>query len=112
MVIHYNKVKSGIDIADQLSSYHSAIRKSIRWYHKVADDLIFGTAVVNVYLVQCSLNQKKIKIVDFRIKIVYALLNIPEEEGRARNPRAAKLTNHKLISSSSAYSHFYCHLSH
>ena len=33
-VIFYNSTKQGIDLSDQLSSYHTAVRKSVRWYHK------------------------------------------------------------------------------
>jgi len=47
MVIEYNRIKGGIDLADTLLAYYDARRKTIRWYHKVADDLIFGTTVIN-----------------------------------------------------------------
>ncbi|XP_025194347.1 piggyBac transposable element-derived protein 4-like [Melanaphis sacchari] len=33
IIISYNKGKAGIDLSDQLSSYSTAVRKSIRWYH-------------------------------------------------------------------------------
>ncbi|KAJ8931121.1 hypothetical protein NQ314_016002 [Rhamnusium bicolor] len=74
MILQYNNMKSDIDISDQLSSYHSAIRKSVRWDHK---------------------EQRKMKLVEFRTKTVYALLNNAEEE-RSRTPRLAKSTNHYL----------------
>ena len=48
-VVYYNSGKQGIDISDQLASYHTSVRKSVRWYHKVAEELIFGTAVVNAF---------------------------------------------------------------
>lgn len=47
VVVYYNQCKQGIDLADQMSSYHSCLRKSVRWYHKVALDTLLGTAVVN-----------------------------------------------------------------
>ncbi|KAJ8911175.1 hypothetical protein NQ315_011176 [Exocentrus adspersus] len=34
-VIEYNKAKKGVDISDQMSSYYTSIRKSIKWYKKV-----------------------------------------------------------------------------
>ncbi|KAJ8931737.1 hypothetical protein NQ314_015315 [Rhamnusium bicolor] len=61
MILQCNNMKSDIDISDQLSSYHSAIRKSVRWYHKVADDLIFGTAIVNAHLVRSFLQKEQRK---------------------------------------------------
>lgn len=35
-IVFYNQHKQGIDISDQLSGYFSVLRKSIRWFHKVA----------------------------------------------------------------------------
>lgn len=49
-----------------------------------------------MHLIQRSLGQKTIKIVDFHMKIVYALTNIPEEKQRARMPRTAQLINYYL----------------
>ncbi|XP_046666339.1 piggyBac transposable element-derived protein 4-like [Homalodisca vitripennis] len=50
VVFEYNKAKMGIDVSDQMSSYSTAIRKSMRWYHKVAEEFLLGTAVVNAWL--------------------------------------------------------------
>lgn len=50
-VVYYNSSKQGIDVSDQLVSYPSAARKSVRWYHKVAVELFLGTAVVNAHKV-------------------------------------------------------------
>lgn len=95
-------MKGGIDISDLLSSYHFAVRKSIRWYHKVPDDVIFGTAVVNPYFLY-AIENPKANLLNFRIKLIYSLLNIPVEEKRVRTPRLAKPTNHYL-EKSKAYS--------
>lgn len=35
-IVFYNKLKQGIDVSDQMTSYFSSLRKSIRWYQKVA----------------------------------------------------------------------------
>ncbi|XP_046663053.1 uncharacterized protein LOC124355949 [Homalodisca vitripennis] len=40
----------GIDVSDKLSSYSTAVRKSRRWYHKAAEEIILGTVVVNSWL--------------------------------------------------------------
>ncbi|XP_044764485.1 piggyBac transposable element-derived protein 4-like [Coccinella septempunctata] len=39
-VIDYNKGKSSIDISDQMASYNSAIRRTMKWYRKVAVEAI------------------------------------------------------------------------
>lgn len=47
-ILDYNIAKKGIDIADQLASFYSPIRKSLSCYKKIAVDFIFRVAVVNV----------------------------------------------------------------
>jgi len=46
-VLYYNQNKQGIDASDQMASYHTCLRRSIRWYHKVIVEILLGTAVVN-----------------------------------------------------------------
>ncbi|XP_046666743.1 piggyBac transposable element-derived protein 4-like [Homalodisca vitripennis] len=50
VIVEYNKGKMGIDVSDQLSSYSTGVRKSRRWYHKAAEEIVLGTAVVNSWL--------------------------------------------------------------
>ncbi|CAH2006536.1 unnamed protein product [Acanthoscelides obtectus] len=38
-IIDYNKGKSSIDLSDQMASYNSALRKTIKWYRKLAIEL-------------------------------------------------------------------------
>ncbi|KAJ8971449.1 hypothetical protein NQ314_000706 [Rhamnusium bicolor] len=46
-IIAYNSAKSFIDVSDQMSSYSSVIRRSIKWNRKVAVEVILGTSVIN-----------------------------------------------------------------
>nr|CAH7723771.1 unnamed protein product [Callosobruchus chinensis] len=46
--IEYNKAKSSVDLSDQMASYDSALRKTVKWYRKIAIELIFGTAWLTV----------------------------------------------------------------
>lgn len=48
-IIDYNKGKSYIDISDQMASFNSAMRKTMKWYRKVAIEVIFGTSMVNAH---------------------------------------------------------------
>lgn len=77
IIIDYNSGKAGIDLSDQLSSYSSPVRKSIRWYHKVATEILLGTAVVNALIVH-NLNtpQNKLKITQFREALINELLGL------------------------------------
>jgi len=89
IIVDYNSGKAGIDLSDQLSSYSTAVRKSIRWYHKVATEILFGTAVVNALIVYNTINSdKKIKITQFRETLVDTILGLdnqgPQEVQQAR----------------------------
>ena len=45
----YNKGKSGIDKSDQMALYATSLRKGVKWYHKLAIELLLGVAVVNAW---------------------------------------------------------------
>ena len=45
IIIFYNKAKQGIDISDQMASYFTPLRKTLRWYHKIAFEYLLNTAV-------------------------------------------------------------------
>ena len=49
-VLNYNAAKKGVDMSNQLTSYSSALRRSSKWYRKVAIELLTGTSVVNVWV--------------------------------------------------------------
>ena len=55
----YNKGKQGIDLSDQMSSYYSALRKSLTWYKKIAVELVFGTVLVNSGIIYNELHSEK-----------------------------------------------------
>ena len=46
-VLDYNKAKMGVDKSDKMTSYNTALRRSTKWYRKLAIELLTGTAVVN-----------------------------------------------------------------
>lgn len=58
MVLDYNTRKKGIDLSDQLCSYHSPSRKTIIWYKKIAIDLM-SIAIVNSVLIYNSFRENR-----------------------------------------------------
>lgn len=50
-IIAYNTGKSGIDRSDQMASYATTIRKSIKWYRKLAIHFLIGISIVNAHVV-------------------------------------------------------------
>ncbi len=79
-ILFYNGTKQGIDVSDQMSAYHTCLRKTVRWYHKVAIELICGTAVVNamqLYNGRClQMDKRCVSITAFRERLVGSLLEV------------------------------------
>lgn len=99
-IIDYNNGKAGIDLSDQLSSYSTPVRKSIRWYHKVAAEFLFGTTVVNAFVLYRKLNpeKKKFTITKFREELVDSLLGLNkiDENEPQEGPSRKKNSQHYL----------------
>ena len=51
VIVDYNKGEQGVDLSDQLSAYYTCLRRSKKWYRKVASEMIFGISIVNAYLI-------------------------------------------------------------
>lgn len=58
------------DLSDQMASYSSPLRKSVRWYKKLAIDLLLNTSLINALILYKQVTTKNIQIVDFRKDIV------------------------------------------
>ena len=68
-VIDYN-VKSSIDLSDQMSSYNLSFGKTIKWYRKIAIELLLGTCLVNAHFLYKKINESAMYITDFRKRII------------------------------------------
>lgn len=70
-VVHYNQGKGFIDLSDQMSAYHSGcLRRSVKWFRKVAFDLLLNTAVVNAWSLYKTCTKKQDKITAFKEAII------------------------------------------
>jgi hypothetical protein len=104
VVLDYNEGRLGSDLSDQLSSYYTCLRRSIKWYRKVAFELLFGTALVNSCLIyKENYAASKVTILHFRESLVRSLLLGMSFEklkpGVKQKPAAQakpKLADHKL----------------
>jgi hypothetical protein len=104
VVLDYNAGRIGTDLSDQLSSYYTCLRRSIKWYRKVAFELVFGTALVNSYLIyKENYAASKVTILQFRESLVRSLLLGMPFEKMKPGPRQKsigqtkrKLAHHKL----------------
>lgn len=73
-VIDYNKAKKGVDYSDKMSSYHSVMRRGLKWYRKVMFELLFGTSLVNAWLIYNKISTTKLSITEFRKTLATELI--------------------------------------
>lgn len=74
-VVDYNKNMSGVDRLDQMTSYYSSPRKTIRWYKKVLFHLI-DMAVWNSYFLYRR-HHPKVTFLQFRESLIFTLIQLP-----------------------------------
>ena len=74
IIMCYNKGKQGIDISDQMASYFTPLRKTVRWYHKIGYKFLLNTAVVNALVIYNEIRgNQKTQIAKFRHDLIYSL---------------------------------------
>lgn len=73
IISDYNNGMSGVDRSDQMLSYYSALRKTIRWPKKVVIH-IFEMYIHNAYILFCHVTHSKITSLQFRELFVQSLI--------------------------------------
>ena len=104
VIVDYNKGKQGVDLSDQLSAYYTCLRRSKKWYDKVAFEMIFGVSIVNAYLIyKENYDTSRMTMLQFRESLVRCLLlGVPYENlkpgprERSTSQTKRKLADHKL----------------
>ncbi|CAG5046111.1 unnamed protein product [Parnassius apollo] len=77
-VAEYNQHMSGVDRADQMISYYSSPRKTIRWYKKVMFHLL-DVAVWNSFFIFKKYCQANCDFLLFREELIRRLLDLPAD---------------------------------
>nr|XP_031848018.1 piggyBac transposable element-derived protein 4-like [Nomia melanderi] len=80
IIVEYNKAKTSIDLSDQMSAYSSPLRKTLKWYKKLAFELCFNTAVVNSLFLFQEVTGQKISVTEFRRQLVNGLTQRVDEQ--------------------------------
>ncbi|CAK1584313.1 unnamed protein product [Parnassius mnemosyne] len=94
VIVAYNKAKGSVDISDQMTSYSSPLRKTVKWYKKLAIELVLNTALVNSWVMYCENKKTDIELVQFRRQLVdYLTQTESGPEASNERPRRVK---HKL----------------
>lgn len=100
VIIDYNEAKKGIDISDQLASFHSPLRKSLTWYKKIAVDLLFQVSVINARCIYNELASEcpKLSVLQVQELLVRHFLgpgatttetNVPQRPSHSLTPRSS-----------------------
>lgn len=91
-IADYNKHKCSIDLSDQMGSYCNPSRRSIRWFQKLAVELILNTSVINAFLVYTAhkrVKSKRYTITKFREQLSIQLLGLYQESTNVAENREA-----------------------
>lgn len=97
-VVDYNESKAFIDLSDQLKAYNHCLRRGTKWYRKLAMELLFGSAMVNAYIIYKEVTQTKISITEFKKQVVLKLIeveNLTTDSLASRDPEPHVLTESK-----------------
>lgn len=60
-----------------MASYATSLRKGVKWYRKLATELLLGASIVNSWILYKSATRRKIQIRKFRFEIASVLTGIP-----------------------------------
>nr|CAI5823527.1 unnamed protein product [Callosobruchus analis] len=93
MIIDYNNSKGVIDISDQMKAYSSALRRGIKWYRKLAMELITGSALVNAYILYKYVTGRQIQITTFKEEVTMGLLHIDTSDNFTTTDVKCELKN-------------------
>ena len=89
MVLAYNKGKSPIDTSDQMASYNTTLMRTVKWYHKVVIELIFGT-ILNSLVLYNKVNITKWSFTKFKEHIVNDLIKKDDIENHKKLTNSVK----------------------
>lgn len=80
VIIDYNQGKSSVDLSDQMGSYSNPLRRSVKWYRKIAFELLLTTSMVNAFTLYKNVTESNIKITQFKKEVIKYLVRSDENE--------------------------------
>lgn len=84
-----------------MASYFSPLRRTIRLFHKVAFELLFGTALVNALIIYKLNTGRAVQITEFKESIIKSLTGhkVTNNDQGNGTPASRKVVKHKLVKS-------------
>lgn len=77
VVLDYNRGKGLVDVSDLRSSYHTPLRRSMKWYRKVAFEVLLNTSVINALILYNKVNNCNMSVTEFRESIILSMIDKP-----------------------------------
>ena len=103
-VLDYNNAKKGVDLSDQMSFYYIPLKKTRKWYRKVAFKLIAGISCVNTWILYNKFYcEKPIPFRCFKESLIMSLTKGVPKEDLKLGKRSRNVTDpgHKLVEADS-----------
>ncbi|KFB46173.1 piggyBac transposable element-derived protein 4-like protein [Anopheles sinensis] len=95
LVVDYNSAKKSYDLSDQMAAFSSPLRKTMKWYRKVAIELLLNTAVLNSYVLYRATTGQAMPKTKFREKLVLGLTQKRDSEQRPESIASASSSSDK-----------------
>ncbi|EFN68845.1 hypothetical protein EAG_13643, partial [Camponotus floridanus] len=92
----YNLGKSSVDLSDQMIAYSSPLRRTIKWYKKLAIELLLNTCIVNSIVLFKQVTRKNIAIPDFRMKLAMYLMKCSDNDCISPKKRVQSRPRHEF----------------
>ena len=73
VVADYNRGKCAVDLSDQMIAYSTPHRRTLKWYIKLALELLLNTSISNAMILYKQATKTKIKVSDFRMPLAMHL---------------------------------------
>lgn len=97
IIVDYNRRKAAVDLSDQMNAYNNPLRRTIKWYRKLAFELLLNTTVINSYILYKDITKQNINITEFRKKLAVYLTSCEKEDIPSNSiTRRSKRQQHKL----------------
>lgn len=74
-IIMYNENKKGVDFSDQMTAYYSTLLRGLKWYRKLMMNVLFGTCIVNAWIVHEMVNEDQMSLLTFLESVVQSILS-------------------------------------
>lgn len=74
IVVDYNQSKAFTDLSDQMTAYSPYFRRTVKWYRRLALEIVSGICMVNSLIIYNIVNNGKMSVTDFKQKVVEQLL--------------------------------------